>query len=1118
MNEHEERALRAISRVLTWTTMAEHAWNPPPFHVGGVHPRAEQLILDGIDEAGEATSASPLGVVIQGEGGAGKTHLLGWVRGEIARAGGYFFLVDFSAGDDFWRRTAGAMVDDLGRSAAGPDTPAQAVVALRGLAALAGAGDRIAAVEDGKDITREDLDALVAGLVRRDRRLQRCRDTIRALALYAVASGPAFDVAHDHLMSTEEAEEGDRGAWGMSRGIKAPHDIVVELSTILALTGPSVIAVDQIDALLEHSRAASGAVPDGGPRKDVIDEVASGLMALVHATHRTLCLVACLPSSWGLIRDRAIGTAKDRFRPSLILGTIARPELARNLVERRFAVAFARAGFIPPDPAWPVAPGAFATAPGRTPRTLLRLIAAHVAACRTDGVVRLLERFDREDPVVAPPSSAEAVAVVPESSLARLDARFADLRGRADVSAAFDPEHEDELAPSLLAAGLDAWIREQDKAGESFSVDPPPGRRPSLHARLRQVLNPESEYQRHWTFRMIGAAHHISALKRLKDGIVASGLGPETPDRCFVVLRNQAWSDGAVTRARLAELKEWGGLSLPVRGDDLRVFAALRQMAADGDPEFETWLRARRPAGGTELFSVLFGTLTQEPTPPPQPPAPETGRPAGSGPESARPVGSELGLARPAGSAPEPARQPGSGPESARQPGSGLEPARPVGSEPEPRSGPVPVVPVGRRMDTGAELELKLAALARHTAVFAGSGSGKTVFLRRLIEECALLGVSSIVLDSNNDLARLGDPWPAPPPGWGDGDVDKAARYFAETEVVIWTPGRSRGRPLTFQPIPDFAAVLDDRDELETALALAVEALAHRANVDGASAKARKGKAILRQALAHFARSGGGSFAAFLGLLGALPLEVSQIDRADQLAAELGQLLTAATITDPLFAGHGEPADPAQLLTPSPGKRARVSVISFVGLGDQARPAFVNQLQMALFSWIRRNPARGRPLSGLYVMDEAQALVPATPKTEALASTLTLASQARKYGLGLVFATQTPRGLHNHIAGNATTQFIGRINSPTQIEVVKGLARARGGRADRVGRLEAGQFYAASDGVPEALVRARQCLSHHPPDPLTEQEIIERAARRPGRLRLGADGQPQRREHSGEAS
>ncbi|MGP3934698.1 helicase HerA domain-containing protein [Nonomuraea sp. KM88] len=122
-------------------------------------------------------------------------------------------------------------------------------------------------------------------------------------------------------------------------------------------------------------------------------------------------------------------------------------------------------------------------------------------------------------------------------------------------------------------------------------------------------------------------------------------------------------------------------------------------------------------------------------------------------------------------------------------------------------------------------MELKLAALARHTAVFAGSGSGKTVFLRRLVEECALHGVSSIVLDSNNDLARLGDPWPEAPPGWGPGDADKAARYFAETEVVVWTPGRSRGRPLTFRPLPDFGAVLDDRDELDSALGLAVGAL-----------------------------------------------------------------------------------------------------------------------------------------------------------------------------------------------------------------------------------------------------------------------------------------------------
>jgi len=42
-------------------------------------------------------------------------------------------------------------------------------------------------------------------------------------------------------------------------------------------------------------------------------------------------------------------------------------------------------------------------------------------------------------------------------------------------------------------------------------------------------------------------------------------------------------------------------------------------------------------------------------------------------------------------------------------------------------------------------------------------------------------------------------------------------------------------------------------------------------------------------------------------------------------------------------------------------------------------------------------------------------------------STIKLASQARKYGLGLVFATQAPKGLHNQIPGNAATQFFGLI-------------------------------------------------------------------------------------------
>ncbi len=106
-------------------------------------------------------------------------------------------------------------------------------------------------------------------------------------------------------------------------------------------------------------------------------------------------------------------------------------------------------------------------------------------------------------------------------------------------------------------------------------------------------------------------------------------------------------------------------------------------------------------------------------------------------------------------------------------------------------------------------------------------------------------------------------------------------------------------------------------------------------------------------------------------------------------------------VNDPLFGGGGTAMDPGLLLTPAAGKRARVSVISMVGLGnDDVRQSFVNQLQMALFAWIKRNPAGDRPLGGLLIMDEAQNLAPSGAMTACTQSTLALASQARKYGLG----------------------------------------------------------------------------------------------------------------------
>ena len=275
-------------------------------------------------------------------------------------------------------------------------------------------------------------------------------------------------------------------------------------------------------------------------------------------------------------------------------------------------------------------------------------------------------------------------------------------------------------------------------------------------------------------------------------------------------------------------------------------------------------------------------------------------------------------------------------------------------------------------------------------------------------------------------------------------DADRAREYLDNTDVVIWTPRRQCGRPLTFRPLPEFAEVVDDPDDFDAAIDAAVGAIAPRLVAGKGPVKAAEETAVLREALRYYARAGASDFDGFVDLLDELPEGASSLRKARETAADLAQRLQVIRINDPLFAGEGEPVDPGMLLTPPPGKRARVSVISMIGLPDVAqRQGFVNQLQMALFSWIKRHPAGDRPLSGLLVMDEAQDLAPSGRSPRAPRARCGWSSQARKYGLGLLFATQAPKALHNRIPGNATTQFYGLLSSPTQIDAAREVARPR---------------------------------------------------------------------------
>ncbi|MEQ0560571.1 DUF87 domain-containing protein [Amycolatopsis sp. NEAU-NG30] len=1031
MTEELRQALAAVH--FNSAETPDDVWAVSPSHVDGLHTRAEQRIHASMNEAKESRGPSPIGLTLQGQKGVGKTHLLGRVRQAAQRDGGYFFLIDLTTGAAFWEDVVRAMRSELWR----PDDNGelQLTKLLKRLCDAANVPEAVAAAVLGRrSLTVDDVHGFVAALRRLDAQVAvECADTIRALVLYAAVDSKQMKIGTDYLTGLPEASEGERQAWSIHPQPKQHRALVTDIARVLALTGHSVVAIDQLDSLVNKAHTAVGEQVDAELAGE-LTLIADGLMQLRETTRRALSIVACLPDTWKLLNSVVTATVSDRFTKTPLLGAISDPELGRALVAKWLGTIYARVGFVPPHPTWPVAPSAFGEAwRTYTPRQLLRRVQEHAEAC-LNGEIRELGSFEEKP---AEPVEVPQPAYGEPDYFAEFDRQFEDLWKSADVSAALNQHTENDVMPELLHAGLRSWITEVGNDDKSWETEPPQDGGGQLHAGLRRILDEERDIAERWAFRAIAPRHGNGILRRIRDAKEAAGIREGVRNRHLVLIHHgtRGWTGGK-TQVLVGELARSGSPRVEIKEDDVRTYWALSRMLTQQSYELLNWLVARKPASKTGLLRQIL---------------PDPARPSGGNQRETRP--------------PPPKAQP-----------------------------PAEGKPGGFTLGMDGEIRIELESLRKHAVIFAGSGTGKTVLLRRIVEECALRGVSAIVLDPNNDLARFGDAWPEPPEAWRSGDAECAAEYLAGTEVVVWTPGRAAGRPLSFHPLPDFAGVRDDEDEFAAAVEAAVARLIPHARVSGGAKAAVRGQAVLREAMTHYAREESRSLSGFVDMLAELPMGVSKLATGTKTAADLAETLRAAMVNDPLLGGSGEPADPAVLLTPSPGKRARISVISFVGLpSDEQRQGFVSQLQLEVFAWIKRNPAADRPLGGLFVMDEAQTIAPSGGWTASTQSTIMLASQARKYGLGLLLATQAPKGLHNQITGNATTQFFGRLNSPAQIAAANEMARAKGSTVGDISRLERGQFYVTGETFGFRAMRAPLCLSHHPPSPLRLEEVLERA-------------------------
>ncbi len=373
--------------------------------------------------------------------------------------------------------------------------------------------------------------------------------------------------------------------------------------------------------------------------------------------------------------------------------------------------------------------------------------------------------------------------------------------------------------------------------------------------------------------------------------------------------------------------------------------------------------------------------------------------------------------------------------------------------------------------------------LVTHAVCIGMTGSGKTGLCISLIEEAAIDGVPSIIIDPKGDITNLLLTFPNLQPQdflpwineedatkkglspqdfaaqqatlWRDGlakwgeDGERIKRLRASAEFALYTPGSSAGLPISI--LKSFAAppeqVRLDEELLQESINTTVTSLLGLLGVDADPIRSKE-HILLSNIFADSWRRGEdldlGRLIQLiqnppLKRIGVLDLEsfYSSKDRFG-LAMQLNNLLAAPGFGLWL---EGDSLDVNGLLHSKTGK-PKISIFYIAHLNDAQRMFFVSLLLNQVVGWMRTQSGTTSLRSILYI-DEVFGYLPPVANPPSKLPLMTLLKQARAFGLGTVLATQNPVDLDYKALSNAGTWFLGRLQTERDKErVLDGLEGA----------------------------------------------------------------------------
>jgi hypothetical protein len=359
--------------------------------------------------------------------------------------------------------------------------------------------------------------------------------------------------------------------------------------------------------------------------------------------------------------------------------------------------------------------------------------------------------------------------------------------------------------------------------------------------------------------------------------------------------------------------------------------------------------------------------------------------------------------------------------------------------------------------------------LVTHAVCVGMTGSGKTGLCISLIEEAAIDGVPSILIDPKGDLANLlltfpnlsgpdflpwinmddaqqkgisptdyankqADNWKNGLASWGQ-DGARIQRLRDAADVLIYTPGSNAG--ISISILKSFASppavILEDEDLLRDRIGTTVTSLLGLVGIEADPVQSRE-HILLSTILDSAWRQGQDlDLAAIIqqvqkppvSKIGVLDLEsfYSSKDRFGLVLA-LNNLLASPGFNSWL---HGTPLDINQILF-TPNGKPRIAIFSISHLSDPERMFFVSLLMNQVLGWMRGQSGT-TSLRAIVYMDEIFGFLPPIANPPSKLPMLTLLKQARAFGVGMVLATQNPVDLDYKALGNAGTWFIGRLQT-----------------------------------------------------------------------------------------